>query len=121
MGNIFLLIALILNATANILMKLGSSRISIEKNTSIVNLFFTFITNPFLMIGLVLFASNVIFYIFALNKINLSIAYPLMTAGGFLLISCFTFFYLKEPINLVHAIGMVLIVIGIMLVASNLK
>jgi len=122
MGYIFLVIALILNASANILMKLGASRIPVNiKELSFTEIITSIITNYFIIIGIIVFAFNVIFYIASLSKLNLSIAYPIMTAGGFLIISTFSFYYFKEPLTSVQIIGIILMAIGITLVAYNLK
>lgn len=121
MGFIFLIIALTLNASANILMKIGAAKLPLKGEVTTIALAQSVATNTHLIIGVVLFAINVIFYVLALSKLNLSLAYPLMTSGGFLIITLFTFFYLKEPISPTHIAGLVLILLGIILVSSNIK
>lgn len=121
MGYLFLVIALILNAAANILMKLGSAQLPLGKQLPLAEVVILMATNVYLIFGILLFAANVIFYILSLSKINLSIAYPLMTAGGFMIITSFTFFYLKEPLNALQLIGLLLIIVGIMFVSINLR
>jgi multidrug transporter EmrE-like cation transporter len=120
MGWTFLLIALVLNASANILMKLGASKLVAIKTTGIMEIIPKLITNYFLVFGLIFFALNVIFYIVALSKINLSVAYPIMTTGGFLIISLFSVLYLKEPLTFLQVSGIVLMAVGITLVAYRM-
>lgn len=121
MGYLFLVIALFLNAAANIFIKLGSGRISPIKGEVLSFIIPGLVTNYFLIFGLFLFAINVIFYVIALSKIPLSIAYPLMTAGGFLLISFFSFFYLKESITIFQIIGIAFVAIGITLITYHIS
>lgn len=121
MGYIFLIVALFLNAAANILMKLGAERMGATKSTAVSLIAKGLLTNYSLILGLFLFALNVIFYVIALSRIHLSIAYPIMTAGGFILITFFSFFYLKEPITLQQIIGISLVAIGITLIAYHIR
>lgn len=121
MGYLFLIIALFLNAAANILIKLGAGRLDAVKGQALSLAIPKLLTNYFLMAGLFLFALNVIFYIIALSKINLSIAYPIMTAGGFLLITLFSFFYLKENVTILQVVGIAFVAIGITLIAYNIR
>ena len=121
MGYIFLTIALFLNAAANILMKLGAGRLEAVKGQALSLIIPKLLTNYFLMVGLFLFVLNIIFYIIALSKIHLSIAYPIMTAGGFLLITCFSFFYLKETITILQVVGIAFVAVGITLIAYNIR
>jgi hypothetical protein len=69
MGYLFLAIALVLNATANVLLKIGAARLgSLDEP----NLAGRLITNYHLLSGLSLFALNVMFYVLALARLNLS-------------------------------------------------
>jgi len=117
MSYLFLIIALVLNALANILMKLGAVKIGGFGGSGIGELAFKFVTNWMLVLGVLCFAMNVIFYILALSKINISIAYPLMTSGGFLIITAFSFIFLKEPITGWQIFGILLVAVGITFIA----
>lgn len=74
--------------------------------------------NYIILLGVTLFALNIIFYILALSKINLSIAYPFMTIGGLFLITIISYFLFKETITPVQLGGVGLLVIGIVLIMS---
>lgn len=121
MGWILLIIALTLNATANILMKLGSARLekaehALATDASLLEKGLAYATNPYLVCGIVLFGMNVLFYIAAIKKINLSIAYPIMMSGGVLIITLFSIIQLKEYLNAFQFAGIALITIGMVLV-----
>lgn len=125
MHYIFLVTALVFNASANILMKLGAERLQAEGadlgSLSLMEKGLTLASNWQLMLGLVLFASNVAFYVLALKNINLSIAYPIMTSGGFLIISLFSVYYLREHLSPIQIGGIAMIALGIAMLASGLR
>ncbi len=119
MGYIFLVIALTLNASANILLKLGSGRIGELKGLGLVEMIPRLLTNYYLIIGLLFFALNVVFYTIALNRLNLSIAYPIMMAGGVLIITFFSAFVLGESLSASNWVGIGLIAGGLALVVPK--
>ncbi len=55
---------------------------------------------------------------YVLNKINLSIAYPLMTSIGFIIVVSFSIFFLSEKVVPLQVLGLFLILTGVWLVAS---
>ncbi|MGK4006300.1 EamA family transporter [Sorangium sp. So ce1036] len=120
-GYLFLIIALLFNATANILMKLASRRVPSMEGLSLVQKGVALATNVHLVLGLVLFASNILFYVLALKRINLSVAYPIMSSGGFLIISVFSVYYLRETLTALQIGGIVFIAAGIAMVAYNMS
>jgi multidrug transporter EmrE-like cation transporter len=110
----FLLIALVLNSTANILLKVAAMG---SRGTSIPAL----ISNPYAVAGVFIFASNVYFYIQALKNLPLTLVYPVMTAVSFLIINTYGFIILKEPWSITSLAGYALIIIGIILVVTSFK
>lgn len=113
MGYLFLALALILNAVANVLLKIGAGRLG---DFGAPGFAVRLATNYHLLAGLVLFALNVVFYAAALTRLNLSVAYPVMTAGGVLIVVSLSFFLLKEPLAPAQMLGLLLLVAGILLV-----
>lgn len=116
MAILFLVIALTFNAIANILLKIGSGNLSAFREQG---LWQGLRSNGLLLVGIGLFALNVIFYAFSLSKLNLSFAYPLMVGGGFLIITLFSFWSLKETITPWHLVGIFLLFAGILLISLN--
>jgi multidrug transporter EmrE-like cation transporter len=110
----FLIIALIFNATANILLKLGAIG---EQGTSIKAL----IANPLIVIGVTIFGLNVYFYIQALRTLPISLVYPVMTAVGFVIINTYGLWVLKEPMSLTTILGYAIIILGIILVTAGYR
>lgn len=114
MGYLFLALALVLNAGANILLKIGSAQFAGWHDTGIVRAAFT---NPALLAGVGLFALNVILYALALSRIPLSVGYPVMVVGGLVIVTLASVLYLRESISLLQSIGLALLVVGVVLVA----
>lgn len=108
--------AIVFNATANILMKLGAQRIGPLTSTGAA--IQAFLINPFIWGGLASFGLALIFYTYVLTKMNLSVAYPLMTALGFLIVVTFSAFYLQESIHPPQILGLVLVIGGLYLIAQ---
>ncbi len=114
MSIIFLVLAFTLNAVANILLKISAGR---EIHFANMSLFKIISSNSILLTGLALFACNVVFYMLALRTLSLSVAYPVMVGMTFLMVSSFSFLYLKEDITLIKIIGYCTIFAGIVIIS----
>lgn len=108
-------LAIILNALANILMKVAM--LQQEKTTNIITLVTQSLTNPVLLLGIVSFGLALVAYCFVLAKINLSIAYPLMTSLGFLIVILASWLFLGENITKIQMVGFTCIIAGVWMVA----
>lgn len=103
---IILTIALIFNALANILIKAGM-RDYHDK------LFFYLITNKLVICGVLAFAAALGCYSFALTKLPLSVAYPVMTGCGFAIVVTASYFLFGESFGILKMIGIAFIFLGI--------
>lgn len=118
MQYLYLSIAFLLNASANILLKLQSEKGFVFKGLK----WYELITNNWIFLtGIFLFAINVVFYFLALKNIQLSVAYPVMVIMSFLLINSYAFFFIGEKINFMQFIGYILLIIGILLIFNFAK
>ncbi len=116
MGYLFLAFALTLNAAANILLKIGATRLG---GLDQPGFFGRLVSDHYLLAGLILFAWNVVFYVAALARLNLSTAYPIMVAGGVLIVVSVSVLSLGESLEPLQVIGLVLLVVGIALVGRH--
>jgi multidrug transporter EmrE-like cation transporter len=114
MAYLLLVIAFTLNAVASILLK-----VSAEYDIGFKNLWSaeTITGNPYLITALFIFASNVLFYYLALRTMPLSIAYPIMVTGTFLLVGLSAVLIFHESLNVFQLVGYVLVISGIVLVS----
>ena len=76
---------------------------------SFLNYMFEFIKNPWLFSALVTFVAAPAVWFVALNKLDITAAYPISIACHFFFIFFFGTFFLGEEINLMKIIGTALI------------
>ena len=115
-----LVIALVLNAGANVLMKVGANAAGpLSDNASPWARIANFL-NAATILAIVLFAANVLAYRKALDNLNVSVAYPIMVSTGMILITIVAATpVLGERIAFWQVLGMVLIAMGVWLVAGG--
>jgi multidrug transporter EmrE-like cation transporter len=116
--------ALILNASANLMMKFGVKRFQesgVKLEDGFVPFATTLGTNWVLILGLFCFAINVGFYTYALSGLKISVAYPIMFSGGFLIITLIAWKFLAETLTPGQWAGVLAIAIGVFLVARDMQ
>lgn len=109
---LFLALAFVCNAGANILLKLATLH-----NFSFAGTLSGQwqLGTLYAAIAIPLFGANLLFYLAALDKIPLSIAYPIMVGMTFF-ITIGASLLLGEKVSYIHAIGMAMILGGILLI-----
>lgn len=110
-------LAVLLNALANITVKWamrGESSLFAEGLGTAVK---SLAANYGLWGGIALFGLAFVLYSLVLSRVNLSIAYPVMTSLGLVIISLVSVLVFKEVITGVQAGGLLLIIIGVWLVS----
>lgn len=122
-----LVIALSLNAAANLLIKFGMRSMDLELSATsasplsggIFGLIRLLLRHWPLLLGLGCFALNVVFYSFALQKLPVSVAYPIMVTTGFAIIVTVASLMLDERLTVLQWVGVGAILIGVTLVAKD--
>ena len=119
-----LAVALILNACANLLMKVGMTEVDDSGGLlkdGALGAVRTVLLSPVLITGLVCFALNAAFYMFALQSqtLKISLAYPVMVGGGHAIIATVAYFLLNERMTLGQWGGVILILAGVLLIAAR--
>ena len=112
---IILIIAIVFNALANILIKVGMLKAG--KLESISVLIKYALSQPFLYAGVVSFGLALVAYSIVLSKLNLSVAYPIMVSMGLIIVVLVSYFALKETINFLQITGFIFIITGVWMVA----
>ena len=118
-------VALVLNAAANLMIKLGMRGIDLELGGAglldggLWGLVKLLVRHWAVPLGLLCFASNIVFYAYALQKLPISVAYPIMTICGFAIIVTVAGFILHERLSVTQWIGIGAILIGALLVARD--
>jgi len=116
---IALIFALCANAAANVMIKAGMRAREVDLGDPLGALR-VMIANPLVVGGVILFALNVVSYAYVLTRIPLSLAYPIMTSGGFLIVVTASAILLRESLSAPQLLGIALIVGGVILVASQM-
>jgi len=108
-------IAIILNALANILMKVAMRKQ--DETIEIAKMVTQSLSNPILFLGILSFVLALVAYCYVLSKLNLSIAYPIMTSLGFLIVILASWLFLEEVITKIQIVGFICIIAGVWMVA----
>jgi multidrug transporter EmrE-like cation transporter len=123
---IALVTALALNAAANLFIKFGMRAIDLELSQTggsmpggIGGIVQLLLRHWVILIGLGCFALNVVFYSFALQKLPISVAYPVMTIVGFAIIVVVAGSVLNERLSSTQWVGIAAILVGATLVAKD--
>lgn len=112
-----LIFALLANAVANILIKEGMNGKPLSLSEPLET-FKAIAFNPVLIVGVTFFGLALAAYSFVLSHIKLSVAYPIMTTLGFVIVGLYSVLKLGESVSLVQGLGMLLILGGVWMVAS---
>jgi len=115
--------ALVLNAAANLMMKFGVRRfgpLGIDLKEGMFPAVSGVLSNGVLLGGLLLFAANVVLYTYALHRIKISAAYPVMVGGGFAIIAVVAWKVLDEHLSASQWAGVGLVLAGIYLIAREM-
>jgi multidrug transporter EmrE-like cation transporter len=115
---ILLAAAIFLNASANILIKAGMRHMGSLGGKSAVEVGAGMLTNPFLIFGVISFAVTLALYSLVLSKMNLSVAYPIMTSLGLLVVTTYCWLFFSERISFIQWAGYLLIIAGVWMVAA---
>jgi len=110
---IFLVIALVFNAAANLLIKYSAraTEAAVPK-AGLAGIVTTYLNVPFVL-GVTCFGLNLLAYTQALKKLPISLAYPLMVSLGYLLILAVSYFVFEERLDAVRYVGAGLMLVGL--------
>ena len=75
--------------------------------------------NPYFFLGLFFYAVNVVLFAKALDDAPVSVAYPVLAASGFAMLTLSSAWLFSEKVGLLQVAGMALIVAGIALLAQT--
>ncbi len=114
-------IAVFFNALANILMKTSSLQDAENPIQANVNGLFGTLFNPYFMLGLTSFGLALLGYRFVLGKgLKLSLAYPVFTSSGFIIVLIASAVFFKEKLNWTQWTGIAFILVGVWLTALQM-
>ncbi|MDY6523611.1 EamA family transporter [Acinetobacter faecalis] len=110
---ILVLSAVILNSIAQLVLKAGTNALGILllPNKNIVYSIFRILFQPYVFTGLVLYVVSFGVWIFVLSKLEVSVAYPLLSIG-YLFSLILAWFFFGEAITFNKSLGILFLMIG---------
>jgi multidrug transporter EmrE-like cation transporter len=114
-GFVLLGVAVLFNGAANVLMKKGM--VGAASGAGATAVIKHYLTSWPLIVGLLLFAINVVAYTQALARLPLSVAYPIMVALTGVIVISGSHILFKESIGWLQWAGFALILAGVVCVA----
>ncbi len=114
-------VAVVFNALANILIKTSALPSSAKDEATGFMALVQTVLNPYFVAGLVAFGFALLGYKFVLGKgLKLSLAYPVFTSSGFILVLMASAYFFKEKLTVTQWIGIAFILIGVWLTALQM-
>lgn len=115
-----LLLGIMLNATAQMLLKVGMERIGYFEFTvkNILPIGIQAAMNPYIVLGLSCYVLSVGAWLMGLSRVDVSIAYPMLSLG-YVVTALAAYFILNENLSLSRMMGILVILIGVYLVARS--
>lgn len=111
MHYLFLILAIAFNTSANLILKLSAA----QETHSI----FDKLTNIYFYLSMACFAINFLFYAKALERLNLSVAYPIVVGCTIVLSIVLSMAILHEKLAIAQVAGLFLIISGIVLIFAK--
>ena len=108
-------LAIIATASAHLLLKKGMlivGQLDFSLSNSI-NLLAQIFQILYLFFGLISFGLAFFFWLFVLSKLQLNIAYPIITSLNFCLVIVGSWFFFREELSIIQILGVGLIILGI--------
>ena len=105
----FILGGVLLNATAQLLLKAGTNAMPLGIRLAI---------EPHILAGLACYVISVVVWVVALSRVPVSIAYPMLSIG-YVVNAALAWWLFGEQVNAQRWLGIAVIVVGVVLVARS--
>jgi multidrug transporter EmrE-like cation transporter len=117
---IYILISVLGGAAGQVLLKKGMSQLGplTLQLDQVGNLLLRLGTNPFVILGLLVYGGSTIFWLAALSRVDLSYAYPFASLSYIvMLVASWQIF--NENISLLRLVGCVVVGMGVFLISRS--
>ncbi|HEX5464764.1 MAG TPA: SMR family transporter [Burkholderiales bacterium] len=114
------LTGVLLNAVAQLLLKAGTNVLGVIRFDSgnIATLGFRIATEPHIIGGLCCYVVSVVVWIMALSRVQVSIAYPMLSIG-YVVNALAAWYLFGESVTLTRLAGIGIIILGVFIVARS--
>lgn len=109
-----------LNAVAQLLLKAGTNAVGHFHFTAenVIPVGWQMATQPYILGGMVCYAVSLVVWIMALSRVEVSIAYPMLSVG-YVLNAIAAWYFFGEAVSVTRLIGIGVIIIGVYIVARS--
>ena len=114
---IILIITILANAFANVFIKLGTQKLPVLTAGNLIGNLPKIFSNVWILLGMFLFVTNFPLYNLLLQRLKLSIAYPLITSTAFAVAVVVSVFVFHESLRAPHYVGLGLLIVALWLLA----
>ncbi|GHU13234.1 hypothetical protein FACS189449_08310 [Alphaproteobacteria bacterium] len=104
------------NSLAQVILKKGVGLLNLRQSP--IPLFVSTVTNIYILGGVSLFVLALFLWLYLLSQYDLSFLYPI-TSLGFVITAFSGWLFLSETISVSRAIGILLILVGVVFVAKS--
>jgi multidrug transporter EmrE-like cation transporter len=114
------LTGVLLNAAAQLLLKAGVKDVGVIQLTpaTIFNAGLKLALEPHILGGLTCYVISVVVWILALSRVQVSIAYPMLSLG-YVVTAVIAWGFMGETVNAMRMSGIAVIIVGVFLVARS--
>jgi len=114
---LLILVSVILGASAQVSIKWGTMGVP-QGDLGWTGLLMKYFTNVPVLSGLFLYGLSSLTWIFAVARVDLSKAYP-MVAVGYVLVFLCSYFLFNEPVSVLKIAGLTTIVAGVIMISQS--
>ena len=117
---LLLLLGVTLNAVAQLLLKAGTNAVGRFEFSAAnaVPVGFKLATEPHILGGIACYVVSVVVWILALSRVEVSIAYPMLSIG-YVLNALAAWYWLGEAVTPARLVGIGIIIVGVYVVARS--
>ena len=114
------LTGVLLNAVAQLMLKAGTNAIGAFQfsTANLAPIGWKVATQPFILGGLACYAVSVVVWILALSRVEVSIAYPMLSVG-YVVNAIAAYFLFGEAMGVQRLVGIGIIILGVYIVARS--
>jgi len=115
-----LMAGVLLNAGAQLLLKAGTNTVGVFAFSSdnIATVGLKLATEPHILAGLACYVVSVVIWIMALSRVEVSIAYPMLSIG-YAVNAIAAWYLFGEPVTATRVVGIGIIIAGVYVVARS--
>ncbi len=111
-------ISISLAIVGQLLMKQGMMIFGKFPVTQLLAKIIPMVFQPYVFLGITCFAVSSIFWLVVLSRIDLSMAYP-MVSVAYVVVAIFSYYIFKENVSLIRWLGIITICFGVFLISRS--